>query len=98
MLTHFQPIRTLDDLREYVNETLCEHYQLDLDAFRMSERLLLRGNRPCGIYFCLHGPRAVRFSAIWESDRNQVLFYSATGERFLTTQLLAPLDLHRVAA
>jgi len=88
----------LHDLREYVNDTLCEHYQLQIDAFRLTERVLRRGNKPCGIYFCLHGPRAVRFTAIWETDRNQILFYGSTGERILKTQLLGPLALDRVAA
>lgn len=88
----------MHDLREYVNDTLCEHYQLQIDAFRLTERVLRRGNKPCGIYFCLHGPRAVRFTAIWETDRNQILFYGSTGERILKTQLLGPLALDRVAA
>jgi hypothetical protein len=98
MLTRCQEIRTLNDLREYVNDTLCEHYQLQIDAFRLTERVLRRGNKPCGIYFCLHGPRAVRFTAIWETDRNQILFYGSSGERILKTQLLGPLALDRVAA
>ena len=99
MLTRFHQIDNLDELREYVNETLCDYYQLQIDAFHLPQRVLRRGGRPCGIYFCLHGPRAVKFTAIWESDRNQVLFYGATGERFQRTQLTAPLALEqRVAA
>ena len=88
MFTRFHQIDSLDELREYVNETLCDHNELKLDAFQMTERVLRRGDRPCGIYFCLHGPRAVKFTAIWETDRNQVLFYDARGERFQKTQLL----------
>ncbi len=53
----------------------------------MTERILVRGGRPCGILFCLHGPRAVKLTAIWETDRNSVLFYSATGERMQRSQL-----------
>jgi len=98
MLTHFQQIHDLDDLREYVNQTLCQHDQLQTDAFRMTERIIRRGSKPCGIYFCLHGPRAVKYTAIWETDRNQVLFYVAGGERFQKTQLLNSLSLDRVAA
>jgi hypothetical protein len=88
MATRFHQIRNLDDLREYVNQTLCSHYQLESDAFQMTERLLRRGGKPCGIYYCLHGPRALKFTAIWEMDRNQVLFYGCGGERFQKTQLL----------
>ncbi len=48
----------------------------------MTERILVRGGKPCGIYFCLHGPRSVQVTAIWETDRNTVLFYNCSGERF----------------
>ncbi len=98
MTTRFRQIENLDELRAFVNETLCRHHELQPEAFRMTERVLRRGSRPCGIYFCLHGPRAVKFAAIWETDRNQVLFYGANGQRFLTTQLLNPLRLDRSVA
>ncbi|NQT15329.1 MAG: hypothetical protein HQ582_21415 [Planctomycetes bacterium] len=88
MLTTVQQIFSVEDLRDYVNETLCEHFHLQLDAFEMTQRILRRSDRPCGIYFCLHGPRRVRFTAIWETDRNCILFYGPTGERFLKTQLI----------
>jgi hypothetical protein len=106
MLTLIHQICRLEDLRDYIYETLCEHYQLQIDAFEMTERILRRGGKPCGIYFCLNGPRAAKFTAIWETDRNCVLFYGPTGERFQKTQLmeapqLEPLEagsLERVAA
>jgi hypothetical protein len=92
MVTRFRQIDNLNDLREYINATLSDYYQLQSGAFQMTEQVLVRAGKPCGIYFCLNGPRAVRFSAIWETDRNQVLFYGPQGERFLKTQLLeAPL-------
>ncbi len=95
MFTCVHEIYSLEDLRDYVTATLCEHHQLQMDAFEMTQRILRRGGKPCGIYFCLHGPRALKFSAIWETDRNRILFYGPTGERFQRTQLLeAPsLDL-----
>jgi hypothetical protein len=98
MLTCFQQIDNMNDLREYVNGTICEQYQLQSGAFAMTERILLRGGKPCGIYFCLHGPRATRFSAIWETDRNQILFYGSGGERFQRTQLIEALELECAAA
>ncbi|HXT60800.1 MAG TPA: hypothetical protein VN699_19335 [Pirellulales bacterium] len=98
MLISERQIQSLDDLRNYVNETLCEFDQLETGAFRMTERILLRGGKPCGLYFCLHGPRAVKFSAIWETERNMVLFYSSSGERFQKTQLVAAPALELVAA
>ena len=87
MLTRVEQINSLEDLHDYVNETLCEHYQLQIDAFQMTQRILRRSGKPCGIYFCLHGPRAVKFTAIWETDRNSILFYGSNGERFQKTQL-----------
>jgi hypothetical protein len=98
MVTRFHQIRSLDDLRDYVNETLCTHYELQIDAFRLTERILRRSGKPCGIYFCLHGPRAVKFTAIWETERNQILFYGSAGERFQKTQLLESPRLDNAAA
>jgi hypothetical protein len=98
MLTCFQQIDNVGDLREYVNATICEFYQLQLGAFRMTERMLVRGGKPCGIHFCLHGPRATRFSAIWETDGNQILFYGSGGERFQRTQLVEAPELEHAAA
>lgn len=98
MLTHNQQIGTVCDLRQFVNTTICARYQLKEGAFAMTERVLLRGGKRCGIYFCLQGPRATRFTAIWDADRNLVLFYGSSGERFLKTQLLDSPDLESVAA
>jgi len=88
MLTCFQQIKSVEDLRDYVNTTICNQYELQTGAFPMTERILRRRDKPCGIYFCLHGPRATQFSAIWETDRNKILFYGSGGERFQTTQLI----------
>ena len=88
MVTRFQQIHSLSDLREYVNQTLCNEYQLRVDAFQLTERVLRRQKKPCGLMFCLHGPRAVKFTAIWETEHNRVLFYGSTGERFQKTHLV----------
>lgn len=91
MLASSRQIHDLNDLRNYVNETICNDNQLEIGAFRMTERILLREGRPCGLFFCLHGPRAVKLTAIWETDRNRILFYSPTGQRMHRTQLtIAP--------
>jgi hypothetical protein len=98
MLTCLEQLQTLDDLKTYVNKTLCEHEQLEASAFRMTEQILVRSSKPCGMYFCLHGPRETKFSAIWETERNTILFYDSTGERFQTTQLLPAAKLQIGAA
>ena len=87
MLDDSPRINDLDELRAYVHEKICENNELEVNVFTMSERILVRGGKPCGLYFCLHGPRAVKFTAIWETDRNSILFYSATGERVEKSQL-----------
>ncbi|MGA2033799.1 MAG: hypothetical protein ABSG68_16215 [Thermoguttaceae bacterium] len=98
MLACFQQFDNMDDLRQYINTTICEQYQLQSGEFPMTERILLRGKKPCGVYFCLHGPRATKFSAIWDIDRNQILFYGSGGERFQKTQLIDSPMLESAAA
>ena len=88
-------IQDLDDLRNYVQTTLCEQNQLEKGAFDITERILVRGQRPCGIFFCLHGPRSVKLTAIWETERNSILFYGSSGQRTLKTQLV---PVQRLAA
>jgi hypothetical protein len=85
-----------DDLaaiRRYVIETLCEKDQLEQDSFPISEQILVRGGAPCGVYFCLHGPRSLRLTAIWETDNNTIWFYGSRGERFRKTQWAAAPDV-----
>ncbi len=80
-------IRDLGELRRYVEGRICAHYQLESGAFTMTERWLRRGGQPCGLFFCVHGPRSVKWTAIWEMERNQVLFYGSAGERVERAQL-----------
>ncbi|MCO6455070.1 MAG: hypothetical protein J5I93_07195 [Pirellulaceae bacterium] len=83
----------LEQMREYVEETICAQNELEVGVFPISERVLLRGGAPCGIYFCLFGPREVRLSAIWDTQRNTVLFYGSSGDRLATVQLGSPTSL-----
>lgn len=88
-----QSIHNLSGLREYVYDQLCEHEKLVPGCFQMTERVLTRRGQPCGMYFCLHGPRSVKFTAIWETDRNTILFYGSSGERFQKATLMAAPEL-----
>ncbi|MCL2305998.1 MAG: hypothetical protein FWC43_11705 [Planctomycetaceae bacterium] len=61
-----------------------------MNAFPTSEMVLKRGSGgagSCGVLFCLHGPRAVKISAIWERENNRVLFYGPTGKRYFQVDL-----------
>jgi hypothetical protein len=98
MITTSAVIETLDELRAYVKHILCLNNELEVDAFSLSERILIRAERPCGIFFCLLGPRGVKLSAIWETERNTVLFYGSTGERFHKIQLVEAPRLEATAA
>jgi hypothetical protein len=81
-------LNNLQEIRQYVSATLYQIDLLKLDHFQISERLLVRNGKPCGLYFCLHGPRQVNHTAIWETDRNTILFYGCSGQRIGKTQLL----------
>jgi hypothetical protein len=85
-----QPLQldNLNALRTYVHQTICDQNELQVGAFQITERILVRGRKACGIFFCLHGPRSVKLTAIWETDRNTILFYSSSGERVGKTQLI----------
>jgi len=87
MLATCYRLETLEDLRDYVNETICNHEHLEVGAFEMTERILVRCGTPCGVFFCIHGPRQVKFTAIWETDNNTIIFYGSTGERIFRTRL-----------
>lgn len=77
-----QAIETLDDLRQYVQQTLCARDALDPSQFPMHESILTRRGRPCGLYFCQFGPRLTKAHAIWDSDHQVLAFYDASGARF----------------
>lgn len=93
MVTSSRQFQTLDDLRDYVNDTLCQFDQLEPDAFPITQRLLIRRQAACGVHYCLHGPRAVKLSAIWDARANTILFYGASGERIQKTEIIAGPEL-----
>jgi len=81
-------VGSMADLKYFVYQTLCRDHELLLNAFPTSETLLRKSNDDCcGVMFCLHGPRAVKFSAIWEKENNRVLFYGPTGKRYQQVDL-----------
>ena len=83
-------ISSFHDLKRFVYNTICQDHELLVNAFPTSELVLKRGNGkdyPCGVLFCLHGPRTVKISAIWERKNNRILFYGPTGKRYLQVNL-----------
>ena len=85
---------SVSDLRRYVVETLGGFESLKADQAQLSQHILYRGEKVCGVYFRLQGPRSLCLSAIWETDQNRILFYGSCGRRMQLTQLLQspPID------
>jgi hypothetical protein len=89
-------ISDLNDLRDFVQKQLCDQNELEVGAFQFTERVLERSGAPCGIFFCLHGPRSVKLVAIWETGSNTILFYGSTGERLSRIRLTAAPEVAAV--
>jgi hypothetical protein len=94
MINCVSEIATLDDLRDFVEWTICERKHLVIGAFQFDEMIIERHGKPCGLHFTLSGPRAVQFSAIWDAIRHTILFYDCTGERLHRADLPKPSQLH----
>ena len=95
MHTTVKDVHTLDELRQFIHKTLCEKENLLVHQFRMSQLQLTRGNLPCGLQFCLRGPRNVRLAAIWVADQNVVYLYDARGERYAKLRLTSQLAMQQ---
>jgi hypothetical protein len=74
-------------LRKLVSKVLCKQSDFEEGIFSISERMLKRGQEMCGIFFCLHGPRSVKLTAVWEREDNSIRFYGSNGEKFKTINL-----------
>ena len=68
-------------IREIVEEELCNKHQLLPKAFPLTEKLLRKQGSPCGIFYCLHGPRSIRLTAVFDIETARVLFYDSAGQR-----------------
>ncbi len=86
-------VQSVDALQHYVHERLCKHENLVADQFALEVTSLTRRGSLCGLQFLLRGPRSVRLGAVWASERNQLYFYDARGERFLKEHLSARFDV-----
>ena len=82
LVDHPAEIRTLQQLKDFIHTTLCRKENLLEHHFPMSELELTQNGIPCGYQFVLHGPRAVKLTAVWAQPSNEILLYDATGERF----------------
>ncbi len=93
-----QAIQSLEELRRYVQTTLCERHALDSKQFPLVESVLTRSGRPCGLYFCQPGPRLLKAHAVWDSEHAVLAFYDSSGNRFHKVRLSPGPDPQRLAA
>ena len=82
----------IDEIRQYINQTLCEQDQLMTGHFPLTEQVLLREGKPCGVFYCLNGPRSLQLTAVWDVLKGHILFYGSRGERFRTTRLTGTVN------
>jgi hypothetical protein len=87
-------LETVEELRRYVADTLGQLETLKADQFQLSQHVLYRQGKACGVHFRLQGPRSLSLSAIWETEQNSILFYGSCGRRMQRTKLLTapPID------
>ncbi len=76
-----------DRLRSAVEQRLCEIGHLEQDQFPMTQRELQRSGKTCGIYFCVHGPRCVKLTAIFDLATRTLILYGSDGTRRESVQL-----------
>jgi hypothetical protein len=77
----------LDDLREFVRQTLCGRDRLDPAQTPFLEAPVTRSGRTCGLFFQVEGPRLLRTYALWAGEEHRILFYDSTGLRFAEVRL-----------
>jgi len=87
MTDTLEAIRSLDDLRVFIHQVLCDRENILREQFALCETKLFRCGRECGLQFSLRGPRSIRLGAIWAADHNMIYCYDARGQRFLKIRL-----------
>jgi hypothetical protein len=71
----------LASVREFVMTQLSDENGLLPNAFPITERVLYRHDVACGVFFCLHGPRSIRLTAVFDTDAERILLYDSLGQR-----------------
>ena len=90
-----EQIQSLADLKSFIYGVICKDHDLLEEGACTTETVVRRGSEPCGIMFCLVGPRATRFSAIWEWEGRRALFYRPNGTRYREMTLAVGFDIFK---
>ena len=64
-----------------IEQRLCDLGHLVPNQFPMTQREVIRAGESVGVYFCVHGPRSVKLTAICDFVKKTVVFYGADGLR-----------------
>ena len=86
-------IENLQQLKDFISHTLCQRNDFEDGVYQITEEFLTKCGKLCGVFYCLHGPRSVKLTAVWESEKNSILFYGSTGERFHKMHLQNSVEL-----
>jgi len=97
MKTTVLSLPTFEKLQKHVHQTLCSCDFLDPAQTTLTQALLQRAGKPCGMTFQVQGPRLVRVYAVWAAQEHRVLFYDSTGTRFAESKLLESPDPKKLA-
>ena len=81
MLGFSSEVIDFEKLCQNIERRLCEIGHLEPNQFPMTQREVIRGGRPVGIYFCVHGPRSVKLTAICDFLKNTIIYYGSDGIR-----------------
>ena len=71
----------LTRMRQQVESKLCELGSLEPQQFPLTQREVVRRGKTCALYFCLHGPRSVKLTAIADLKSRSLVFYGSDGVR-----------------
>jgi len=78
----FSPkIVSFDQFCRHVEKQLCQIGQLEVGQFPMTRREVSRGGQSCGLYFCIHGPRSVKLTAVYDHRKRAAIYYGTDGVR-----------------
>lgn len=86
-----------DTLRCTVEKKLCEIGNLEPHQFPMTGREVVKGGKTCGFYFCVHGPRSVKLTAVCDLTKKMVIYYGTDGVRVESTKLPLASDITKEA-
>lgn len=97
-MQHVLALSTVEELQKHVHEVLCANDNLEVSQTPLLQSVILRRNKPCGLFFQVQGPRLLKAYAVWAGEENRILFYNCGGERIGETKLSEGPDPRRLAA